>query len=226
MVVDLCPKAGGAPSTWPQPESNITFDPATGHRHTGVESRVVEHTNLGGVAFAQHHSHYERYIPTIGGFHELIYGGGVAVGRVFYSPIIIPEVMTIDRLGCSHGGVGAGNFYLAIFDSLNEAPVNRLGVTLATLAAGINQKQQVELTVASLQLNPGYYFGAIVMDNINDTYMANVDITEFGNPNNIANGPIWYQEDLGAFLAPPAVATPVFQTARSYCIWVRVLSIP
>jgi hypothetical protein len=147
--------------------------------------------------------------------------------RIYYSPIEIPFTLTIDRLGCTHGGVAAGNFYLALYDSLNEAPVNRIGVSASTLSAGTQQKQQVPLTVGNLQLTPGLYFLALESDNNTDTFAAYcAEWWRF--PVNVNNGPSWYQQNLGGYVVPPAVATPVFTTLyqKMFGLWVRVVSIP
>lgn len=170
---------------------------------------------------------YERYIASVGGFQ----GEGAVVigtsGHVFYSPIIIPYNLTIDGLGCLHGGVAAGNFYLAIYDHLNELPRNRLGVTASTLNAGVNQKQLVPLTVATLQLNAGLHYLAIEQDNATDSHWSNQPTGTMMYPFNVNNGPSWFRELLGGYLPPPAVATPIQDgTCNTFFLFIRVASIP
>jgi hypothetical protein len=169
---------------------------------------------------------FSRYIQTLWskGFET---AQALNTNNIYYSPIEIPYTLTIDRLGLTHGGVAAGQFYMAIYDSLNEAPVNRIGVSASTVCAGINQKEQVPLTIGNLQLTPGCYFLAVESNNNTDTFLAyNADWWRF--PANVNHGPSWYQENLGGYIVPPAVAIPVFVDLyeRMFIMWVRVASIP
>jgi len=62
---------------------------------------------------------YDRYPMTV--FGKSTGTGSVlgAIGRVYYSPIIVKRTLTIDRLGAGMRAGGTGNFYLAIYDSLD-----------------------------------------------------------------------------------------------------------
>ena len=169
---------------------------------------------------------YKRYIASIGGF-QLDTSAAIALaGRIYYCLLEIPFKLTIDGIGCLHSGVAAGNLFLAIYDSVDEAPKNRLGVTVDTPASGINQKQLIALSGGNLQLNPGLYFLALHVDNNTDTYWSNVESWNIINPSNINHGPSLYNQDQ-TYGAPPVTATPLQDgSERPYCLFVRVTSVP
>lgn len=171
-------------------------------------------------------AHYERWIATIGGMRPGVATTSGSSLRVYYSPLIIKHPVTIDRLGINWGNPAANNFYLAIYDSALGAPVNRLGVTANTAAAGIDQKQQVALTVASLLVNPGLYFLANIHSDFAEAFRCNQTTFTIMNPAGVADGPSWYREDLVGYGIPPAVATPVQQYDHPVLLWVQVLSVP
>ncbi len=170
---------------------------------------------------------YRRYISTM-----WIHGGSPTttldgIGLVYYSPIVIERTVTVDRIGIVTGPGATGNFYLAIYDSVGELPVNRIGVTAST-AHVVNQKFQVPLTVATLRLTPGYYHLAVEADNITDQF-TNQNLYPLGMyPPGVADGPWWLVEDLGVYLIPPVVATPVLPVLpqRGIFMWLRAVSFP
>lgn len=175
---------------------------------------------------------YNRYIATIGGFQ--LHGEAITAlaGRVLYCPIEIPYKLTIDRLGCCHGTVAADKFYLAIYESEDEAPTNRLAVSPDTTCNGTERKQQVTISPSKITLTPNVYYVALEADNTTDVYWQNqTEITSTRMPQNITNGPAFYIEDLASYAEPPAIATPVFggtgapDVARTYLIWARVFAV-
>jgi len=171
---------------------------------------------------------YERYIPNVFETDGWITNGVVATNRVHYCPLIIERTLSIDRVGVAYdGAAGTEHVYVAIYDSVNEAPVNRLGVSASTLLLSASQKQQVPLTVGTLRLTPGYYFMAFNCDSVVPQFLQMV-LNNLRNPFNINHGPSWYEENIGAYGIPPAVATPAWTTTynKIFVQWVRVASIP
>jgi len=170
---------------------------------------------------------YRRYLFTVWERASSAHDDSVAVGIVHYSPLVVTTPYTVDRIGVCCGAGGTGNFYVAIYDSVGELPVNRLAVSAST-AHVVNQKIQVPLTVATLRLDPGYYFIALEMDNIVDAFLY-ADLYPFNQffPG-VDDGPNWYREDLGGYLIPPAVATPavLIWPDRAFIMWLRVASLP
>jgi len=208
-----------APGTYPQIAGEPVYywatDIVTMFQDTGVAWIVV------GAEW------YRRYLDTIWG-HGNEGNTNLGADTIYYCPIEIPRTLTIDNIGVIHGSPAAGNFYVAIYDSVNEAPVNRLGVSASTPCAGAVQKELVALTVATLTLTPGYYFLALEADNATDQYHT-INCDTVGRlPANVNNGPLWQKEVLGAYVIPPAVATPVAQDAynRNFYMFIRVASIP
>lgn len=171
-------------------------------------------------------AHWDRYIPTIGHTQPSVQVTAALAGLVYFSPILIKYPVTIDRLGIHWATPAAGNFYLALYDSTAEAPVNRLAVTGNTAAAGINRKQQVAIVPATLSLDPGLYFLANVHDAFNESFWSNIPVFTFMQPAGVTEGPSWYQENLGGYGIPAAVATPVQQYDHPILLWVRVSSVP
>jgi hypothetical protein len=167
---------------------------------------------------------YSRYIKTLWGQYNSFQT--LPANLIQYSPIEIPYTLTIDRIGVVHGGTAGGNFYVAIYDSLNEAPVNRLAVSASTPCNAANTKQQVAIVPATLRLIPGLYYLALEADNAGDDYEAYSD--QYRRPADINNGPSWYEQNLGGYVVPPAIAIPAFVSnyAKIFFQWVRVLGIP
>lgn len=179
-----------------------------------------------GIVWQEHRVHFLRELHTEG-----LWGGtgnapSEGVTRVYYSPLQIPFQLTIDRLGCVHAGVAAGNFYLGIYDSLNDAPNNRLALTALTACSGINQKQLVPMTVPTLQLNPGLHFISINVDNTLDTFALALLVAWFSQPTNVNNGLVWFMESLGAFGVPPAIAAATPYEWIHFMLYARVFSVP
>ena len=149
----------------------------------------------------------------------------ISANQVFYSPIQIPFTCTLDGLIVYHGGVAGGNFYVALYDSVNGQPVNRLAVSASTLCSGVTRAQYVPFTVA-VRLTPGLYYLALESDNSLDGYVYGPS-SQWMDPNDDTHIRWWY-ENLGAYLIPPAVATPTqhADSSRSYMMGAHVLSIP
>lgn len=149
---------------------------------------------------------YARYLYP----HLFVVGGSQALtaNRLHYSPIDIPERMTVDGIIVLHDAVAAGNLYVALYDATDEAPVNRLAVSANTPVNGINRKQCVLFTT-SIQITRGYHFISMVPDDVDSYYVGVPAIAAAYNPAGMDHGPLHYQEDLGAFIIPPVVATPV-----------------
>jgi len=171
---------------------------------------------------------YQRYILNVfdtDAWHSVT---PVATNRVHYTPIIIERTLSIDRIGlCYDNAAGTEHIYVAIYDSVAEAPVNRLGVSASTLLLSASQKQQVALVEGTIRLTPGYYFLAYNCDSMTPEFLC-LMMNNFRNPANINHGPSWYEENIGAYGIPPAVATPVFTSTwdKIFVQWVRVASVP
>ena len=153
--------------------------------------------------------------------------------EITYNPYQIPFTTTVDGIIMAHGSVAAGNQYVAIYNNVNYAPVNRLAVSVSIASAGIDQKQFFPFT-APVQLTPGIYFGAHESDNTTDNFMAcsTSNVSARMNPASINNGLPFYYEDhpTVAYGVPPPVATPLFQgsATRQMPWWqmLRIISIP
>jgi len=131
--------------------------------------------------------------------------------RVNYTPIQVFHPLTVDGIIVVNGAVAVGNRYVALYDSLNEVPNNRLAVSASVLASGANQRQYIPFA-APVQIQGGYYFVAVETDNADGMQRACLDGSEM-NPAAVGNGPNFYYQDMGAYLIPPLVATPVLQTS-------------
>jgi len=152
-----------------------------------------------------------------------------ATGRVYYIPFQVRHTLTADGLIVIHGAVAAGNLYVALYDidpTVPPQPRNRLAVSANTVANGTTRRQYVAF-ITTIQLQSGIYFGALETDNALDTYrLAYNSIASFAaGP---INGLTCFYEDLGPYVIPPAVATPlVIITANdSTKMRLRVSSIP
>ncbi|OYD16936.1 hypothetical protein CH330_01320 [candidate division WOR-3 bacterium JGI_Cruoil_03_51_56] len=206
----------------------------------GVVNRYYWATDLSilyrdnGVAWQQEFPHFMREIYSDSG--RSFTGSSVHSNNreITYNPYQIPFIMTVDGIIMSHSNVGAGNQYVAVYDSLNYAPVNRLAVSVSIASAGIRQKQFFPFTTP-VQLVPGIYFGVHESDNATDNYMlcSTADMTARIDPPNINNGLPFYYEDhpTAAYGIPPLVATPLFQgsaAGRTKAWWqaLRISSIP
>lgn len=145
---------------------------------------------------------------------------------VRYSPIQVPVKCTVSGIILMHA-VGAGNFYVALYDHLNWAPNNRLAVSPSTLCNG-NLQKQFTAFIANVQIEAGVYFGATIQDNGADSYNRGVYLARDLSPLNVNHGLRWFTENLGAYLPPPAVATPVMTADITLTLpmWLRVASIP
>jgi hypothetical protein len=148
--------------------------------------------------------------------------------RVYYSPLQVAHQLTADGIIVIHGAVAAGNLYVALYDSLNYAPNNRLAVSASVVASGTNRRQLVPFS-APVQIPAGLYFVALEANNATDTYLIACGDNSEINPAGILNGLNYYREQLGGYLAPPLVATPVQETvtyAETVAMFLRVSSIP
>lgn len=179
-------------------------------------------TWAGGAAAV--HRHYHRYLESR--FFNPWFGAdvGLTPNRVSFNPIDINEIVTVDGIIVLDASVVAGNIYVALYDSINEAPVNRLAVSNSVAVAGTRRKQYVAFT-AQVQLTPAYYFVTVEPDDATRMYQHSGELHE---PAGIANGPSFYYQDMGAYLIPPAVATPVQSDLdiRNPDMMLRVVSTP
>jgi hypothetical protein len=174
---------------------------------------------------ANEHTYYARYL------YPYQWNKGLertwAVGLVYYVPIEIPKLLTIDGIIVQHVGVAAGNLYVAFYDSVSEAPVNRLAVSASTAVNGTIRKQRIPFT-ALLQIIRGYYFLAFEVDNALDTYYDGIGNVYLTRPAGVADGPSYYYQNLGSYGIPPAAATPVQSddADKVPLLTLRVSSIP
>jgi len=148
--------------------------------------------------------------------------GSSGVGNVTYVPIQIIHPVTVDAVIIYNGGV-AGNVTVGVYDSVGGLPNALLATSLSTLVAGANSRQAVMLT-ALLSLTPGLYFAARESSNVGHTILEHYLQARL----NAGDGISFYEEELGAYLALPALATPVQSASREYChhLVLRVASIP
>lgn len=151
----------------------------------------------------------------------------LATGWVIYCPIQIPRTITADGIIVYHGVTGAGNFYIALYNHTGYLPNVRLAVSVSTAAAGAGQCQFVPFT-SPLQITPDVYFTAIESDNNADDYMNAADSNIVAIPANVAHGLKWFYENLGAYMIPPATATPTYCAATLCMIQntLRISAIP
>jgi hypothetical protein len=141
--------------------------------------------------------------------------------NVRYSPLELPHASTAYGIIVMHGAVAAGNLYVALYDSLNYAPNNRLAVSANTVASGTNRLQYVPFATP-VSLAAGLYFTALIANPVADTYLENSDNDRMLAPANINNGLAWYVQNLGAYLIPPAVAVPVMATTVNQTVLMRL----
>lgn len=148
----------------------------------------------------------------------------VSANRLVYTPIIVPFTCTVDGVIKYNHSVNAGNYYSALYDSLNESPVNRLAISNQIPTNGVSQKQFLAFT-SSLQITSGYYFVACVDDTALDNHGALVAVNAYGLPANMNNGPQLFFENIAV---PPVTATPTNSTLATHTMWLslRVASIP
>jgi len=170
------------------------------------------------------------YVRDLSTFTTVSGDGAVAktANRVHYTPVQVPHQLTADGIIVVHGAVAAGNLYVALYDSLNYAPNNRLAVSASVAASGTNRRQYVPFTIA-VQIAAGLYFTGLEPDDSLDTYLDAFDGTSAeALPAGINNGLNTYYEDLGGYLVPPLVATPIQTTlyTQTAGMFVRVSSIP
>ena len=126
------------------------------------------------------------------------------LGWLDFSPLELPHNTTAYGIVVFHGAA-TGNLYVALYDSLNYAPNNRLAVSPNTVASGASQLQYIPFT-ASVDITANLYFCALEPSNDTDTYMQNINAIRMNLPAGIDNGLIWYRQNLGAYLVPPAAA--------------------
>ena len=150
-------------------------------------------------------------------------------GRVCYVPFQVRHALTADGLIAVHGNVGAGNLYVALYDSdptVAPQPRNRLAVSASTAVSGTTRRQYVAFTVP-IQLQTGIYFGALESDNNTDNYLG-----LYSHLAQFIGGPVQginpFYEDLGPYAIPPLGATPLawVDDDRQLRLYLRVSSIP
>jgi len=194
------------------------------YRDTGAAWDAIAHGNLAGVTPWQHHEHYQRYIEMCLFGHDG--ENAVGIGTVYYSPVIITETVTVDAIGVFHGGNAADDIYVAIYDQTDELPVNRLGVSLSTAQTGTNRKQLVPLT-STLQLTPDLYYLAFVSESGSAFSRISHVIAGPAAVTPLVHGPLFYNEPLGAYGPPPAIATPTTcDIYHCFNMFARVVSTP
>lgn len=150
-----------------------------------------------------------------------------SIASVNYSPLELPHNATAYGIVVFHGAAVAGNFYVALYDSLNYAPRNRLAVSASTAVSAINCMQYVPFTVP-VNLPSGLYYCALEVDTtVGNQWYSNAIANRCMLPANINNGLLWYTEDLGLYAIPPAVATPVIEVSAgdTFSMRLRVLGI-
>jgi len=138
----------------------------------------------------------------------------VVLGTVYFSPVQVFHACTANGIIVHHGaGVGLANLYVALYDTLNYAPNNRLAVSANTANAGTSRKQYIPFA-AAVDLEPGLYWCAMICNSNADTYQNQVDSDQEISPAGIAVGLTFYINATGAYNAPPNPAGAV-QTTTS-----------
>lgn len=145
--------------------------------------------------------------------------GAVVAGTIYYAPIVVSHDCVADGLIVIHGTIAAQDLFVALYDSLNYAPRNRIAVSVQTVNSGVNRKQLV-MFAATVDLTAGLYFCAFCCNGVDRYHIQYVD-NALVNPAGIANGLVFYTE-VGVFAAPPVIATPV--QAGSY-LGVRIMKL-
>lgn len=184
------------------------------------------HNHPSGLGFDLHHAHYARILWSEGDTDEGL-TDAQAVTLVCYAPIQIPYTVTLDALGLINLDVAAGSCYLALYSSAGEQPTQRLAVTALTAKSGTNRKQLIAIPDTSIA--GGLYFVAYINNSALDRILRITNLAPMIQPANITNGLNWYEETLGAFGSPPAVATPIFTINGNWQAckhFVRVKSVP
>lgn len=130
---------------------------------------------------------------------------------VYYVPVKVPFPVTIDGMLFILGGTAGGNIYCAVYSDAALAPATRLVVSASTALAGTNRKQLV--TLANTRLEQGIVWAAILKSVTADLLGSMYPLD--GNSYWASAGGLkirFYMEAMGAYLSPPAVATPVEKT--------------
>jgi hypothetical protein len=86
-----------------------------------------------------------------------------AANLALYTPILIEEPVTAYRLGWYNGATVSGNVNAAIYNMHGT----QLVVTGSTAQTGASTIQEVDVT--DTPLTPGYYYLALIMDNVTGT---------------------------------------------------------
>lgn len=166
---------------------------------------------------------YVEWIEPAPGVSHLGLGGiNMAANYVVYAPVDIPFRCTVKGLYVLNGAaVGTDRWISAFYNSggAPRAPTTRLAIGVATLTAGVLQRQYLPFQTP-VQVNPGLYYTAVHKNGVTDTHYAlaaDVDVLPTGDD----NLPQWYNESIAG---PPANATPVALTYGPSGIW-RVLCI-
>lgn len=150
----------------------------------------------------------------------------IALEQIAYVPVIVPFPLTVNVLGTVHRDNADGNIILSLYDAdLTTTPYepnNRLAFTAATANNGVNRRQNISITPVSL--DSGIYFLAQEQDDAAATF-NNVIRVEYANP--LATvGSYMFTEDLGGFVTPPVVATPVQSSDWRISLFMIASSIP
>lgn len=120
---------------------------------------VINHNELEGVTFGQHHDHYARYIHAM--WQRYAAPGALPIGRAYLIPLQIEFMVTVDRIGM-YVGTANGNIRLAIYHDNGDTPVGGALVVESGSVAAIVSKN--ELTVADTQLAPALYWICVQND--------------------------------------------------------------
>jgi hypothetical protein len=131
---------------------------------------------------------------------------------VYYVPIRVPFPVTINGMLFLLGGTAGGNIYCAVYsDDGTLSPLTRLVVSASTALAGINQKQVVAL--ANTRLQQGIVWAAILKSVTADTIVGMYPLDAASSWASAGGLMVrFFMEAMGAYLSPPAVATPVEKT--------------
>jgi len=146
---------------------------------------------------------------------------------VYYSPVQVPHNCTVHGIIIVHGATArTGNIYVALYDK-NPAswePLNRVAVSASVACSGITQKQLVPFTVDT-PIVAGLYFCAVIKSVTNDNLLDAV----IGSASPIAPvgfaGTCYWTEAMGAYVTPPAVATPIQTITVTQTVWMWLYTV-
>lgn len=174
------------------------------------------HNHPAALGFALHHDHYHRMLECA------FTASNDDLGQDEYCllvPLIVPYLMTVDRIGWINTTPSAGNMRACLYMDNGDIPQGGALIVESASVASPGANRKMEVTIADTQLTPALYWIAMQTSAWDDEIANNIDDQSLGGTLQGYGFDIAY----AAFPDPcPVVAVEAFV----WWAYVRVKSVP